>query len=325
MKVAILGAGAIGCYLGGVLKLSGIPVTLIGREAIKHSIIENSGITITDYLGRSDQVMPDEFLTDDLKEQYDCVFITVKCHTLPLIVESLNCISNKKSTLIFMQNGIGSLSQIREQLVTNNIYQGITPFNVLQQDKAKFHQATEGHFIFAECPATKFIQSKLLVNQFECELSTDMESVIYGKLLLNLNNALNAISDCPIKEELENPVCRQILATAMSEWLLVSKKRQVSLKQFTKVPPSWLPKILRLPNALFRLLARSMLAIDPTARSSMWEDIKNRRKTEVDFINGAVVRLGRELNIATPVNESIVNAIKKLELGDEVSLDDIEL
>ena len=79
----------------------------------------------------------------------------------------------------------------------------------------------------------------------------------------------------------------------------------------TLLAASWLPRILALPNALFRLLANKMLAIDPLARSSMWHDIMARRATEIDFINGAVLDLAQKLKIETPVNRPLVALIKQ--------------
>jgi len=102
--------------------------------------------------------------------------------------------------------------------------------------------------------------------------------MIYGKLLLNLNNALNAVTDLPIKQQLSHYKNRRILAKAMKEWLAVCEAADIQFHQYTKVKPSWLPTILLLPNVLFTFLANQMFYIDPKALSSMWEGITGKRK-----------------------------------------------
>ena len=110
-------------------------------------------------------------------------------------------------------------------------------------------------------------------------------------------------------------------AAAQREWLDVAKMEGVDLAQFTAVRPSWMPAILSLPNWIFLRLSKAMLDIDPHARSSMWEDIKWGRKTEIAFLNEAVVKRAEKFGIDVPVNRKITALIHKIERGDIVSLD----
>ena len=158
---------------------------------------------------------------------------------------------------------------------------------------------------------------------FPCQLHTDMQPVIYGKLLLNLNNALNAVADQPIKTQLENRKLRRVYAAAQREWLAVAAAEGVELVQFTAVKPSLMPAILSLPNWIFLRLAKAMLDIDPLARSSMWEDIQLGRKTEIEFLNQAVVNRAESLGIEVPVNRKISALIHSLERGEIVSLEQL--
>ena len=79
------------------------------------------------------------------------------------------------------------------------------------------------------------------------------------------------------------------------------------------MPPGSIPRILRLPNWLFRTVARRMLAIDPQARSSMWEDLQRRRVTEIDYMQGAILKLGRKSEMRTPLSERIIALVKRAE------------
>ncbi|MGX9461210.1 2-dehydropantoate 2-reductase [Shewanella sp. A14] len=318
MNIAIFGAGSTGCYLAGQLCMSGLPVSLICRPAIKQNIINNNGITLTDYKGFAQTVMPQELITDitqipSINGKFDVVFVTLKCHQVSSIANQLMAITHDDSSIIFMQNGLGSVDSIQDSLDHYQLLQGITPFNVLQLPNGVFHQGTEGVFTLQQNLHTTAIQSALTQHGFGCDIEVNFTPIIYGKLLLNLNNALNAITDLPIKQQLSQYKNRRRLAKAMQEWLAVCEAADIQLHQYTKVKPTWLPTILSLPNFLFNVLAKQMLDIDPKARSSMWEDIQAKRKTEVDYINGAVVNIGKKYGIKTPVNQAIVEQIKQLE------------
>lgn len=140
-----------------------------------------------------------------------------------------------------------------------------------------------------------------------------MESILCGKLLVNLNNALNAISDVPLVEELSNRKWRLKLADQMEEGLAVLKAEGVTPSPPSPVPAWVLPYILRFPTPLFRAAAKQMLAIDPKARSSMWDDLQHGRKTEIDELQGEIIRLGEKHGIPTPVNSSVAQQIQTLQ------------
>ena len=325
MNIAVYGAGSTGCYLAAELLLAELDVSLICRERIKHSIINNKGIHISDYLGMSQSVMPTEMITDvehapHIAAHFDVVFVTVKCHQLTQSYPQLLTITHANSSIVFMQNGLGSFDLAAQHLPQRKCYQGITPFNVLQLANGCFHKGTEGQFIWPLCHHTQRISHAMSQHGLSCQLHDDMAAVINGKLLLNLNNALNAICDLPIQAQLKQRPFRRLLAQAMQEWLNVCQQANRPVAQLTKVPPKWVPVILNLPNGLFSMLAKSMLDIDPKARSSMWEDIQAKRLTEIDFLNGAVVKLGQQYHVATPINQRICAAIKRLEQGETLDI-----
>ncbi|MFY8275091.1 2-dehydropantoate 2-reductase [Pseudoalteromonas sp. SSDWG2] len=322
MRVAVFGAGSTGCYLSALLCLAGLDTTIICRPRIKKVIQDNGGIHITDYQGMNTTVMPNAMLTQINDDVFDVVFVTLKCHQLSAAIDDLLKMTNSESELLFMQNGLGSFDAVKAQLHERKCLAGITAFNVLQNG-AHFHKGTEGEFILAHTARTEHIATALGNVSMPCQLHKDMQPIIYGKLLLNLNNAVNAIADLPIKEQLSQRVFRKVLASTMSEWLSVCNKTQCDVAQFTKVKPKWLPLILNLPNWLFTRLASAMLDIDPKARSSMWEDIQAGRKTEIEYLNGAVSSLARQVGVPTPVNDAIVQAIAELEQGKKVDIENV--
>ncbi|MPW19689.1 hypothetical protein GCT13_23005 [Paraburkholderia sp. CNPSo 3157] len=134
-------------------------------------------------------------------------------------------------------------------------------------------------------------------------MHADMLPVQWVKLLLNLNNSINALANRPLKEELAQPAYRRCLGMAQSEALALLARAGIRPARSTPVPPAWMPHFLGLPDARFARLGRAMLTIDPLARSSMSDDLEAGRATEVDWINGEVVKLARRLGLNAPVNK----------------------
>ena len=129
------------------------------------------------------------------------------------------------------------------------------------------------------------------------------------KLLLNLNNPVNALSGLPLRSELMQRGYRRVFAALMEEALGVLEVAGIQPAKLTPVPPNWLPALLRLPDGLFRVLAARMLRIDAQARSSMADDLAMGRRTEIDALCGEVVRLAQAQGMRAPGNERMVQLI----------------
>ena len=111
----------------------------------------------------------------------------------------------------------------------------------------------------------------------------------------------------------------------MKELLDLCRRLNIESYSYTAIPNPYLPLLMQSPDWLFKRLAKKMLAISAQARSSMWDDIQARRRTEIMYLNGAVARLGIQTGIATPVNTAIVELIKHLETGERLKLNPAEL
>jgi 2-dehydropantoate 2-reductase len=192
---------------------------------------------------------------------------------------------------------------------------GMVPFNVVQtrseRGAPRFHRATSGTVQIGVGVAG--LREALAVPGVAVAESTDMPGVLWGKLLLNLNNALNALAGIPLAAELGDKRWRRLLARQIDEGLKVLKAAGIRPARIEGVPPAAVPRILRLPNWLFRRVAASMLAIDPQARSSMWEDLEARRATEIDHLQGAILTVAAKAGVRVPLTERIVRLVKDAE------------
>ena len=168
---------------------------------------------------------------------------------------------------------------------------------------ARFHRATSGTVLIgAGVPG---LRSAFNVQGASVVEHADMAGVLWGKLMLNLNNALNALAGVPLAAELADRRWRLLLARQIAEALGVLKAAGIRPARIEGVSPAMIPRILRLPDWLFRRVARRMLAIDPEARSSMWEDLQRRRPTEIDYLQGAILALAHKPGVRVPLTERI--------------------
>jgi 2-dehydropantoate 2-reductase len=189
-------------------------------------------------------------------------------------------------------------------------------FNVAQIGDNRFHRGTEGEIVIGAGPGADNLAELLTDAGIETVISSDIAAVQWGKLLLNLNNAINALSGLPLKRQLSTRAYRQVLAASMREALSVLKAAGIRPAKVGNAGPSLIIRVLDLPDWLFVRIAGSMLKIDEDATSSMAEDLARGRVPEIDWLNGEIVALGRKTGAATPVNERIVALVKAAFSGE---------
>jgi 2-dehydropantoate 2-reductase len=136
-------------------------------------------------------------------------------------------------------------------------------------------------------------------------LHADLQPLQWGKLLLNLNNPVNALSGLPLRAQLLDAGYRRVLAALQAEALTALRAAGIRPARVGAVAPALLPLLLRLPTPLFRRVAARMLRIDDQARSSMADDLARGRATEVDALCGEVVRLAARYGQPAPLNQRL--------------------
>jgi 2-dehydropantoate 2-reductase len=142
------------------------------------------------------------------------------------------------------------------------------------------------------------------------ELHGDLAPLQWGKLLLNVNNPVNALSGLPLRAQLLERDHRMCMAALIAEALAALHAAGITPAKLTPLPPAALPAALRLPTPIFRLLAFRMLRIDTKARSSMADDLTQGRTTEIDALCGEVVRLAKAHQLEAPANERISELVR---------------
>ncbi|GAA1582222.1 MULTISPECIES: 2-dehydropantoate 2-reductase [Kribbella] len=311
--IAVYGAGGIGCYVGGRLAATGTPVTFVGRPRTAAAVAAH-GLRLTDYLGADLRVADVPFeTTPDGADGAELVLVTVKSAATAQAAEELAAVLSPGAVVVSFQNGVRNAEVLRSRLPEQVVVAGMVPFNVLNRGAGVFHQGTEGKLDVQRDPALapyagSFERAGLPLTQHD-----DILPVQWSKLLLNLNNPINALSDLPLREELSQRAYRRCLAVAQAEALELLAAAGIRPARLLAVPMERFPAVLRLPDFLFRRLAGKVLAVDPLARTSMWEDLEAARPTEIDYLNGEVVRLAASLGRTAPVNGKLVDLIREAE------------
>jgi len=315
MKILVYGAGAIGGYLGGVLAASGFDVTFLVRPRVAERL-DQFGINLTDLENRSTHLPPPLkriASLDHTEETFQTVLLTVKCNDVEEAAKDMAAHLPSPECVVCFQNGIGSAEKAKAHLPNSRVLGGMVGFNVATLDEGRLHRGTEGKLIVESGESVAPLVEAWQSRGIEAGISENFEGVAWGKLMLNLNNAVNALAGIPLVEELGQRSYRRVLSAAQRELLRALKKANIIPAGLTKVPAFLIPWVLLLPDWLFKLLARQMLAIDPLARSSMWDDLERGRTTEIDYLNQAVVNLAHKHGLKAPVNQGIVDLVKQAE------------
>lgn len=315
--IVIAGAGSIGCYVGGCLALAGKPVVFLGRPRMAQALTQH-GLTVTDLEGRKRKLEPAAIrATDDhasaLKDAA-LILVCVKSGGTVEMAQSIDQHAPERSTIVSLQNGVENVGRIQTSISNPHpVVSGMVPFNVVIDDEGpvSVHRATDGDVLIDE--QMPGLAEALTVAGLPVGTHADMRGVLWGKLLMNLNNALVALSDLPLAQELGDRAWRRLLAQQMDEALAAMSGADIEPARLAGASPSLLPTILRLPNWLFSLIAKRMLAVDPQARSSMWEDLMRGRPTEIDEFQGTVLRLASYSGVNAPLTKRVEAAIRAAE------------
>ena len=315
-----MGAGAIGCYVGGCLAAGGADVVFVGRERAKKEL-ETSGLVLSALDGGSGRVVPKDriaFATEaSALAGCDIVLCCVKSAQSAETASALARVLAKGTLVVSMQNGVRNADVLRAGLPEQIVLGGIVGFNVVSKGGGTFRRATSGPLVI-ERPRVSDARLDVLVAAlaaagFEIELVADIRPLQWSKLIMNLNNAVGALSDRPTPDLLFLEGYRRILRAIMTEAIAVLRAAKEPTARLGPLPIGLFPILLRLPTPVLRVVASAQVKIDPEARSSMWEDLTRGRPTEVDHLNGEIVRLAESCGAKAPLNARMVEIIHDAE------------
>lgn len=299
MKVAIVGAGAMGCLYGAKLsKVDGIVVYLVDVWKDHVEAIQSKGLLVEE----KGHLVSYEKLnaTEDPNEVGICdlVILFVKSTLTGTAIASNRVLIGPDTTILTLQNGLGNIERIREQIDGANVIAGTTAHGATMLEPGKIRHAGQGRTVIGELTGERSERLDKLTDLFEsAELETEQSQnvmgLIWDKLMVNVGiNALTALTGLKNGQILDYPELVQLLEGAVTEAADVAKAKGVQLSARNPVNHT-----------------KDVCKATAENKSSMLQDILNHKQTEIGMINGAIVREGKRLGIQTPINETLTNLV----------------
>jgi 2-dehydropantoate 2-reductase len=298
-KIAVLGAGAVGCYFGGMLARAGAPVTLIGRaphveEMTRHGLLLES-------LTFKERVPVTASLAVEAARDCSVVLFCVKTLDTETAAKSLAPNLAPGAIVVSLQNGVDNFERIRAacgfEAMPAVVYVGCAmagPGHVKHNGRGDLIVGNPrgGPQDDPERVAKLFARSGV-----PCKVSTSILADLWTKMSINCAyNAVSALSRAKYGRIAEHPRAREVLRLAVEETVAVAHAAGINLPQQELIEAAY-----RLGEAMSE------------ATSSTAQDIQRRKPTEIDSLNGYVARRGAELGVPTPVNLTLHALVKLLE------------
>lgn len=309
--ILVMGAGSVGCWIGGALAAAGAPLVFVGRPRVLDALA-HAGLTVSDLDGRRNHLPPASLrLAAEVPTGLapSLVLFTVKSGATAQAAAQLASALPPATPVLSLQNGIGNTERARAAAPALEWLAGLVPYNIAEVGPGHFHRGTGGALAAEDHAALRAALPVFERAGVKLKLHADLRALQWGKLLMNLNNPVNALSGLPLRAQLLDRGYRVCLAALQAEALAALQAAGIEPAQIGALPPRRVPWLLRLPTLIFKRVAARMLRIDDKARSSMADDLRLGRPTEIDAFCGEVVRLAAAHGRAAPRNEIISGLI----------------
>ena len=300
-KIAVLGSGAMGGVYGTKLFSAGYDVTLIDIwkehvEAIRANGLKVDGLGEGKFFKAKVTDNPDEIGVVDL------LIVLVKAYDTTTAIKSCKNIIGPDTVVVSLQNGIGNVEKLIDVVGSEHVIGGVTSHGSYVVCAGNICHTGHSYTSIGELNGQETPRIKKVAEVLEKSglapvvISNDVTKLIWKKLMGNISlNAISALCDIRNGQVIEFPETREISRLAVLEAAEVAKAKGITM-DYDPVETGW--NVIRdtAPN-----------------RSSMLQDVTVKRETEIEVINGAIVREGESLGIPTPVNKTLTALIKVIQ------------
>lgn len=322
-NILIVGIGSVGGIIAGKLVHSGYNCTLLTNNIAITQAIRQKGIVIQESEhSQTIRVLLTKVFTDRhaLIEKFDYIFYTVKATSLGSAILCTKDLLKTTGSAIFFQNGIMEdyLSYFANPVILASVV-----FNSIMVRPGEYVLSKSEKIIIGNWGLTGNLSSVtklklILMAVAPCEISPNIVGILWSKLAINCSiNAITAISGKSLGEVLRKKFGKELFLSIYKETVDIAERRGIELEKI-RIDPYLLYTGEQLPFykkylqiIIINQIAKNYKAIFP----SMLQDVKKHKKTEIDFLNGYISRLGSELGVSTPVNDEMTSLVKKIERG----------
>jgi 2-dehydropantoate 2-reductase len=303
MHVLILGAGAIGSLLGARLLGANVRLTLLSTNREHMQAIAANGLVVEELDGSRQRFLFPAAVDDPsaIQAPVDVVLVTVKTYDTQAAIASVKACCHGSTVFLTLQNGIGNGERIAEMVGADAVVLGTTAQGATYLEPGGIRHGGNGPTFIGEPTGAPTERVHSLVALFAraglvTQTSGEMEVLIWRKLLVNVGiNAITALTGTRNGRIADVEPARQLCQAAVQEAMAVARAKGIP------VAADMVEQVLTVARATAQ------------NRSSMGQDVDRRQPTEIDAINGAIVRFAEVLGIATPVNRTLTQLINIVE------------
>ena len=309
-RYIVFGAGAIGSILGAALHRSGQDAVLVGRGPHVQAIRKEGLQLLSEGVRRRIKVSAIADLRGLKPRSDDVLLLTVKSQDTEAAAQQLSGIYGSRTAIVSLQNAVRNEGILARQF--QQVYGGLVEFsgNYLSAglvEHTRNNLVAVGRYPEGVDPISEMITGDLTAAGFRAECHPLVMNLKWWKLLLNVNNALLALLGCWLQKAHSDPGTYPLMADVMDESLAVLRQANIQPQAPQGVPPIE-ATIEKLRNGGFA--CEYDLPSERRTYPSTWQDLRlQRQATEVDFLNGEIVRLGKNLGFPTPLNSVLVELI----------------
>ncbi len=328
MKIAVAGCGAVGGVIAARINERYSPVLFCKNKEITEAISEK-GLKASFFDGSAVRCFPKVYANfEDCGEKFDVIFLTMKATVLKGAVKRAVNFLSDEGFLVTFQNGMPE-REIFDIVPKERVIGGIIGFGATMHSPGVAEMTSAGEIVVGEFAGGISDRIKglkeILDNVITCRITDNIEGAKYSKLLINACiTTMGAVSGMYLGDMLADSNFRKIFRFILFEGVEVAKRKGIKLEKISGVKIEKLAADKRevegkfCLKTLFKDLIIRILGMKYSKlKSSSLQSLQRGRKTEVDYINGEIVRLGRETGFPVPVNEALVNIVHAIEKGEK--------
>jgi 2-dehydropantoate 2-reductase len=304
-RVAVMGAGAVGSYFGGMLARAGVPVTMIARGAYVEAVRRNR--LFLDTVSFQERVAVAASSDPSAVRDANVVLFCVKGQDNEAAARAIAPHLSADAIVVSVQNGVDNVERIRAASGIDAL-PAVVYIAVAMPEPGHVKHSGRGELVVGEFagrsagaelhpPRTEQIAALFASAKVPCQISTDILADMWLKFITNCGaNAVSAIAQCSYGEIARYDASRQLMSRVVAESIAVGRAAGV-----------------RMPGADFTEKWLENLAKFGEAFSSTAQDLGRGKRTEIESLNGYIVRRGAELGVPTPSNFALYAMVKLLE------------
>ncbi|ATA57086.1 2-dehydropantoate 2-reductase [Variovorax boronicumulans] len=294
MKVAVMGAGAVGCYYGAMLARAGHEVVLIGRPSHVEAVRAN-GLRL-ETKAFDEQVRLEASTEAGAVQGADLVLFCVKSTDTESAAAQIQPHLAPGALVLTLQNGVDNDARVRAALPSHDVAAAVVYVATEMAGPGHVKHHGRGELVIAPSRRSDEVAQALIAAGVSTQISDNVRGALWAKLVLNCAyNALSAVSQLPYGELVQGTGVTDVIRDVVAECLAVAKAEGVVIPGDV--------------DAAVRGIAQSM----PSQYSSTAQDLARGKRSEIDHLNGLVVRRGEALGVPTPANRVLFVMVKLLE------------